>query len=143
MKNWLFTLTIALGACVLSFGAFYAINREPAALRAAARDGNALAWLRVEFKLNDTQFAAIKRLHDEYGSVCSAHCSAIMDAEKRGAAPSEIQALENTCVSSMTEHFKRVAAVMSPAEGQRYLAIVLPRVHDYDHRGAPNVQAQR
>ncbi len=143
MKNWLVTVLIAFAACALSFGAFYAFNREPAPLRAAAQSGDAMEWMRLEFKLSDAQYAAIQRLHEDYSAVCSAHCSAIMAAEKRGAPNAEVVALENTCVQSMTEHFQRVAALMSPEEGKRYLAIVLPRVHDYDHRGAPNLQARR
>lgn len=142
MKNWLLTLVIALAACALSFGAFYAMNREPAGLRAAARAGDALEWLRADFKLTDAQYAAIKQLHDEYGTVCARHCDAIMTARKRGAPPAQIAALENECVQSMTDHFQRVAALMAPEQGRRYLAIVLPRVHDYDHRGTPNLQAR-
>lgn len=142
MKNWLVTLLIAVLAAGTSYGVFYALNREPAAVRAAAREGDAMQWLRAEFKLTDAQYAAIKRLHADYGQVCARHCAAIQAAETRGAPRAEIQALENTCVRSMTQHFQNVAALMSPAEGQRYLAIVLPRIHDYDHRGAPNLNAR-
>ena len=106
VKNWLLTLVLAFGACALSFGAFYTLNREPAEGRAALRDGDALEWIRAEFKLSDQQYAAIKQLHERYGSVCNAHCSAIMTAEKRGAPAEEIRALENNCVQSMTEHFQ-------------------------------------
>lgn len=142
MKNWLLTLAFAVIACAASFGAFYAFNREPAALRVAARNGDPMTWLRVEFKLNDAQYAAIEKLHADYGAVCAKHCAAIMAARDRHAAPTEIAALENDCVRSMTDHFHRVAALMSPNESQRYLAIVLPRIQDYDHRGAPNLEAQ-
>jgi hypothetical protein len=142
VKNWLVTIALALVACGVSFGAFYALNREPAALRAAARAGDALEWMRVEFKLSGAQYAAIRQLHEDYGSLCTAHCNAIMAAEKRHAPRSEVETLESECVQSMTDHFHRVAAIMSPEQGQRYLAIVMPRVHDYDHRGAPNLQAR-
>ncbi len=63
-----------------------------------------------------------------------------VDAQRRQAPAAEIAALETTCVRSMTDHFHRVAALMPPAEGARYLAIVLPRVADYDHRGAPTLE---
>ena len=138
MKYWLLTLLGAVVAGAGSYGVFYALNREPPALRTAARDGDAMEWLRVEFKLNDEQFHAIQKLHAEYGTVCARHCAAIMAAEKRG----EVQSLESACVQSMNDHFHRVAALMSPEQGERYLAIVLPRVADYDHRGAPNLQAR-
>jgi hypothetical protein len=140
VKNLLLTLGAVLAASTLSFGVFYALNREPAAVRAALREGDALTWLRAEFQLTDRQFAAIQQLHQDYRGVCAAHCSAIMDAQKRHASTSEIAALEKTCVESMTAHFRQVAALMSPGQGDRYLALVLPRIADYDHRGAPNVQ---
>ncbi|HVU34378.1 MAG TPA: hypothetical protein VHE61_13155 [Opitutaceae bacterium] len=140
MKNWILTLVFALAACAVSYGVFYAANREPAAVRAAARNGDAMQWLRVEFKLTDAQYAAIKQLHAQYGTVCAKHCAAIMAAQKSGAPAAEIASLENECVTSMTAHFHRVAALMSPEEGRRYLAIVLPRINDYDHRGAPNLE---
>jgi hypothetical protein len=142
MKNWIVTVLVALAAGVVSFGAFYAVNREPAAMKAAARERDSMEWLRVEFKLTDNQYAAIKQLHGQYGSVCAEHCAAIMAAQKRNAPRTEVAGLENACVQSMTEHFHRVAALMSPGEGERYLALVLPRVQDYDHRGAPNVQVR-
>lgn len=142
MKNWFVTLVAALGVCCASFAAFYALNREPAALRAAARDGDAMEWLRVEFKLTDAQYAAIKQLHQQYNVVCANHCNAIMAAETRHAPAADVAALENECVQSMTDHFHRVAALMASDQGSRYLAIVMPRIHDYDHRGAPNMRAQ-
>jgi hypothetical protein len=142
MKNFLLTLGVVLAACAVSFGVFYAANGASAEWRRATREGDALAWLRAEFKLDDAQFAAIKRLHEDYGRVCAAHCDAIMAAEKRGASAAERSALETACVASMTEHFRRVAALMPAGEGERYLATVLPRVADYDHRGSPTVQVR-
>jgi hypothetical protein len=143
VKNWLLTAAIAIAVCVASFGAFYAVNREPAAMREAAREGDALEWLRVEFKLSDAQFAAIKRLHADYGGTCARHCAAIMAARERQAPAAEIAGLESECVRSMKDHFERVAALMAPDQGRRYLALVLPRIEDYDHRGAPNVEVRR
>jgi hypothetical protein len=36
----------------------------------------------------------------------------------------------------------RVAALMAPEQGARYLEIVRPRVAGYDHAGAPNVRVK-
>lgn len=141
MKNFLITFGMALAACVVAFGVFYAINDQPA-LRRAAREGDAMVWLRAEFRLNDAQFAAVKKLHDDYGVRCGEHCAAIMAAKKRAAPATEIAALERTCVEAMTVHFDRVAALLPPGEGARYLAMVLPRIADYDHNGAPTVQVR-
>jgi hypothetical protein len=139
MKNFLLTLGLALVACGAAFGIFYAMNDEPAMHR-AAREKDAMAWLRAEFHLDEGQFAAIKKLHDDYGSVCAEHCAAIMAARRRSAPAAEIAALEKKCVDAMTTHFRRVASLMPAAEGERYLATVLPRVKDYGHNGAPNLR---
>lgn len=141
MRNLWLTVLAVLAAGVVSFGAFYALNDDPA-VRRAAREHDAMAWLRAEFHLTDGQFAAIKELHDGYSEECAGHCSMIAAARRRSAPASEIAALEQVCVDSMTAHFQRVAALMPPGEGGRYLALVLPRVHGYTHAGAPNVQVQ-
>jgi len=139
MKNLVITLGIALAACGMAFGVFYAMNDVPAMHR-AAREQDAMGWLRTEFRLNDTQFAAIKQLHDDYGIVCAKHCAAIMSAKERAASGAEIAALETTCVEAMTGHFQRVAAQMDAGEGVRYLATVLPRVKDFGHENTPNLR---
>ena len=141
MKNLVLTIGLILAACALSFGMFYALNDEPA-LRRAAREGDALAWLRAEFHLNDAQFTAIRKLHDDYNVVCAEHCADIMAAKQRPAPPAELAVLEAKCVESMQDHFRRVAALMPADEGKRYLATVLPRVADYDHAAAPTVQVR-
>lgn len=141
MKNRLIMLLVVLVAGALSFGVFYVMNDAPA-VRQAAREGDAMAWLRAEFHLTDAQFAAIKKLHDDYGRQCAEHCHAIMDARQRHAPATEQAALEKICVNAMREHFQKVAALMPPGEGERYLAIVLPRIQDYGHQGAPTVQVR-
>ncbi|QYM78236.1 hypothetical protein K0B96_13115 [Horticoccus luteus] len=140
MKNFLLTLVVIVVACGASYGVFYATGRGPAALRDALTERDALAWLRADFKLTDEQFAAIKRLHEAYGKECAEHCAAILAARERQAPADEMERLESRCEQSMTEHFQHVAALMAPAEGRRYLAIVLPRVASYDHHGAPSVR---
>lgn len=139
MKNFLITLGIVLGACAVAFGVFYFVSADRA-MHAAAREGDALAWLRAEFRLNDAQFAAIQKLHDDYSVVCGRHCAAIMEARERNAAAAEVAALEKTCVDAMTAHFRQVAALMPAREGERYLATVLPRIAGYSHERAPNVR---
>lgn len=140
MRNLLITISLALALCGTSFAVFYYAN-DDAAMHHAAREGDAMKWLRTEFKLNDQQFAAIQQLHDDYSTQCADHCAAIMAARRRASSPAEIAALEKICVDAMTRHFQQVAALMPPKEGQRYLATVLPRIADYDHHRAPNLQA--
>jgi hypothetical protein len=142
VRNFLITVLIAAAACAAAFGAFYLKNAEPAAMRKAAREGDAMAWLKEEFHLNDAQFSAIRRMHAEFAIACAGHCAAIAEARRRGASPAEIAGLEDTCVNAMVGHFRSVAALMPPGEGSRYLAIVLPRIADYDHRGSPTLQGR-
>ena len=139
MKNFLVTLGIALAICGAAFGVFYALS-DNRAMHAAARQGDAMAWLRLEFGLTDEQFAAVRKLHEDYSVVCGEHCAAIMEARERKAPAAEVAALEKFCVDSMTGHFRRVAALMPPVQGERYLAMVLPRIESYSHQGAPNLR---
>lgn len=141
MKNLGITIGVALAACLAAFGIFYAMNTDRA-LHAAAREGDAMAWLRTEFQLDDTRFAAIKKLHDDYSIACGEHCAAIMAARERRAPAAEVTALEKVCVDAMTAHFRQVAALMPVTQGERYLATVLPRVAGYGHHGAPDVRAK-
>ena len=60
MRNFLMTLGVAAVAGALAFGVFFALN-DDAVLRRAARDNDAMAWLRAEFRLDDAQLAAIKK----------------------------------------------------------------------------------
>lgn len=140
MKNLFLTGAVVLAACGAAFGVFYVLNGD-AAMHRAAREGDAMAWLRNEFHLNASQFAAVQRLHEDYGAVCAEHCAAIAAARQKAAPAAEVAALEKTCVDAMTAHFRRVAALMPAREGERYLATVLPRVAGYQHAAAPTVRA--
>lgn len=139
MKNLLITVVVAVAACAAAFGVIYALSGDRE-MHAAAKEGDAMAWLRAEFHLDSVEFAAIKRLHDDYSVACGGHCAAIMAARERRAPAAEISALEKVCVDAMTAHFRRVAAVMPPPQGERYLATVLPRIAGYEHHGAPNLR---
>ena len=63
-----------------------------------------------------------------------------MAARERQAPAAEVAALEKVCVDAMTAHFRRVAVLMPPGQGDRYLGFVLPRIAGYSHQGAPNVR---
>ena len=140
MKNILLSAVFILATCGLSYGVFYSASRDPKAVREALVNRDAMAWMKSDFKLTEVQFVAVKRLHEDYYVECSAHCAAILDAREQHAPAHEIASLEAICERSMTEHFKKVAALMSPEEGPRYLAVVLPKVANYDHHGAPSLQ---
>jgi hypothetical protein len=144
---------VALIAGTVGFVSFCA-SGDPAVEDALARR-DAMEWLRTDFQLTDAQFAAIKKLHDSYSLVCEEHCRAIQDAVRArktlkaaanvdpaglAAADRGVEELRLVCESAIATHVRHCAAEMSPEAGQRYLAMVLPKIKDFDHTGAPDVQ---
>jgi hypothetical protein len=138
MKSFLFMLLIAAGACAASFAVFYTIGDRPE-VRRAATEGNTMEWLRAEFRLDDAEFAAIRELHNEFSAQCAEHCQAIMEARQSDKDEAEVARLEAVCVDAMIAHFRKVAALMPAGEGERYLGVVLPRIHGYDHTQSPTI----
>jgi len=139
VRNLFITALLAAAVCAAAFGTGFVLGGDRA-LREAGRDGDALAWLRVEFRLSDREFTAIRRLHEDFSVECGRHCAAIIDARERRAPSAEVAELERFCVEAMKTHFRRVAALMPPAQGERYLAFVLPRVESHPHHGAPSLR---
>lgn len=153
MKYLGYTLAV-LGFVALTVGfVCYRAHCAPE-LHAAVRSGDAMAWLRADFHLTDAQFSEIKRLHDDYAPSCEEHCRLIQEAiEARGvmkatqgtdpAAVAEaeraLQELRTICETAIDAHVRKVAAVMSVRDGERYLALVLPKIADFDHRMAPDL----
>jgi hypothetical protein len=153
MKHVLSTLAlvmgVALGAGVLAFRSTG--NDEVA--RALARQ-DAMEWLRADFQLTDAQFGAIKQLHDSYSIVCEQHCREIQRATRAraetkatsagaaalAAADRRVEELRLVCESAIATHARQCAALMAPEAGQRYLALVLPKIKDFDHLAPPDLQ---
>ena len=123
-------------------------------LHTAAAKGDPMEWMRVDFHLTDTQFTAIRALHDSYSGSCAEHCRMIQDATKarnaltaaHGADPAaliaaeqKIQELRAHCETAITRHVRQVAALMSPEDGRRYLALILPKIADFDHQAVPDL----
>jgi len=124
------------------------------ALYAAATKRDAMEWLRTDFHLTEAQFASIRELHNSYAGTCEEHCRMIQEATKarnalKGAssadpaamlsAEQKIQELRTHCETAITRHVRQVAALMSAEDGQRYLAMVLPKIADFDHQAAPDL----
>lgn len=154
MKHLVITLalvaTLAAGTAVVSYRA--AGDRQ---LKAAVAGGDSLEWLRHEFALNEAQFGRIKALHDSYSAVCEEHCLAIQQAmrvrdELARQSPSDVGAmaaaelrleqLSADCETAISAHVRACAEFMSPEQATRYLALVLPRIPDFDHQAAPGLQ---
>ena len=153
MKNFLLTFLAVLAAGALAGGAFFRWHCDDA-LHRAAQERDAMKWLRTEFHLSDAQFAAIARLHEDYSVECADHCAAIggaraelAAAEKSGQPAATLAALrqnvaqrELACRAAIGAHLRKVAALMPPGEGAHYLQLLLPRVENYSHQGAPTVR---
>lgn len=126
-----------------------------ARVKAAVAKRDAMEWLRTDFELTDTQFAKIKQLHESYSLVCEKHCMDIMhavgarnelkasgspDAAALAAADKQIEELRRICETAIAAHVRQCAAEMSPAARDRYLALVLPKIADFDHQAPPDLQ---
>jgi hypothetical protein len=143
---------IAAVTCALAFH----FSGDPQ-VKAAVAKRDALEWLRADFDLTDAQFAKIKQLHDSYSVVCEKHCMDIMDAARArdalkktsanavavAAADKRVQDLRVVCETAIAGHVRQCAAEMSPEAGQRYLALVLPKIADFDHQAPPDIQLNK
>ena len=154
MKHLVLTsaLIVAVAGAV-GFFSFRASRDSEVAAALARRD--AMAWLRSDFQLTDAQFATIKQLHDSYSVICEQHCRAIQAATRArnelkaraegeagafAAADRRVEELRLICESAIATHVRQCAAVMSTEAGQRYLALVLPKIKDFDHIAPPDLQ---
>lgn len=157
MKNvWRTLGVLSLVALAAGF-VCYRVSSAPA-LHAAVKKGDAMAWLRADFDLTDSQFASIKKLHDDYAPSCEEHCRLIQQATvarnaiaaSRGSDPTAVaeaertlRELRTTCETAISAHVRKVAAMMSPEDGSRYLALVLPKIADFDHQMAPDLDFRK
>jgi len=146
---------LGLAAAMIGFVCFR-MNSDPA-LHVAAAKGDTMLWLRTDFHLTEAQFVAIRQLHEAYAGSCEEHCRMIQEAIRarnavaaaRGdavalaAADRQVEQLRLVCETAITRHVRQVAALMVPADGQRYLALVLPKIADFDHLAAPGLNLDR
>lgn len=153
MKYLLATLAALVLAAAATGFVCYRLSCDPT-LHAAATTGDAMEWLRADFHLTDRQFTAIRQLHDSYAGTCEEHCRLIQEATKArnavqaangtdstaaAAAERKLQELRTACETALTRHVRQVAALMSPEDGQCYLALVLPKIAGFDHAAAPDL----
>ncbi len=153
MRNTLIGAGLLFGVALIAGLVGYRVGDDPA-LHEAARQGDAMTWLRREFHLTDQQYAAIDQLHRAYTGSCDEHCRAIQAAmaardalrAARSADPAAITAaaqrireLSNLCETALTRHLEQVAALMSPDDGRRYLETMRPLVARFNHTGAPDL----
>ncbi len=131
-------LLLGLVLSVAGFVGFYYLGT--ARCRAMMREPQPeLAWLKTEFRLSDTEFARISKLHEAYLPKCRERCRSIAEVNAKlqqllvqstNVTP-EIHALLTNraqmradCEAEMLEHFLEVSHTMPPEQGHRYLAWV-------------------
>lgn len=146
-------LTVVLGLGLVAGVVGYGLVRVGLCLRSddvVVSTGADITWLKSEFHLNDEQFAAIKQLHGEYGSVCAVHCANIVEAQdrladlrERGASAEDlavarqsIEDLEAVCNAATRAHIRRVADLMPPDQGRRFLSMTEPHLASMPHNGS-------
>ena len=64
------------------------------------------------------------------------------DAVALAAADQKLQELRVVCETAIASHVREVAARMSKQQGERYLAMVLPKIRDFDHQGAADLRVE-
>ncbi len=154
MKHLISTLVLlAVVAGAAGFVTFRATGDKHVVRALEQQD--ALEWLRADFKLTEAQFSAIKQLHDSYSVVCEAHCRDIMlavrarndlkasgqkNATVLAAAEQRVEELRTVCETAIAAHVRACASHMSAEAGARYLALVLPKIKDFDHQAPPDLQ---
>ena len=142
MKKGAFTLLFAALASALAYCVYFYCATQPVHAMMTKPQGE-MEWLRREFKLNDGQFAAVKQLHDAYRPGCDQMCLRIADANAEAdaligksktmtpeieAALNKCAALQSECRQALLTHVYAVGAQMSPAESQRYIAMMKARI---------------
>jgi len=95
-----------------------------------------LAWLKKEYKLSDTEFARMAKLHEAYLPRCAEMCQRIAEkndelknllAQTNNVTPqieqnlSDAAQLRAECEKRMLAHFYEVSRAMPPEQGKRYL----------------------
>ena len=134
-------LIIALLALVLGAGMFfvcYRMGTRPMR-QLAAQQGGEMAWLAHEFRLTTEQTTRIGQLHSDYEPRCAEMCRKIAEnnvkldrlmttnherTPEMEALLQESAEIQVECRRDMLTHIYAVAAVMSPEQAARYLALM-------------------
>ena len=157
MRYFLGTLALIVAVAGVTCGLAFHFSGDPE-LKAAVAKRDALEWLRADFELTDAQFVKIKQLHDSYSVVCEKHCMDIMEATRArndlkaspaadaaaiSGADKRVEELRRICETAIAAHVRQCAAEMSPASRNRYLALVLPKIADFDHQAPPDLRLNK
>ena len=139
-------LGVVLGLCAYCGFYFAGTASRRALLESETPE---LEWLKREFRLADSAFDRVVRLHDAYKSECAEMCRRI-DARnqelkellaKADQVTPEIEAklaeagqLRLQCQKNILQHFLEVSRNMPPDQGKRYLAWVQEKTFLPEHK---------
>lgn len=138
MKRTVPILVLGVFMAVSAYCAIYLLDAAPGRglLRTKTPE---LAWLKMEFNLNDAELARIAALHQAYRPHCREMCRRIdvKNAELKALLArtntmtpemeqklAEAAQLRLECQKAMLDHFIAVSQTMPPEQGKRYLAWV-------------------
>lgn len=137
----------ALLIALLTGGIAFVVTKQ---IAAPAPNGDELAWLINEFDLNEQQAAQIKALHEAFRPICERHCDAIEAGQaavaaaanetERAAAADRLIELKAVCQDATRQHLHEVAAIMDPAQRQRYLELIGSRLSEHHHEAPFGLQ---
>jgi hypothetical protein len=144
MKKGVLILLFALTAGLLAF--YVTRSHQQADRKEVLLDSMPeLAWLRVDLKLTDEQFAKASVLHADYRPKCVAMCRSIAEAHAKleslsqagRAMTPELEAairdharVHAECQQRMLEHLYQTANLFDDRQAARYLATMVPHALD-------------
>jgi hypothetical protein len=117
----------------------------------AQEEESDLLWLKMEFKLSDSDFKRISALHDGYLPKCREMCRRIATknaelktivAQTNTVTPemtkklAEIAEVRSECQATMLQHFYEVSQAMPPEQGKRYLEWIQSKTLGFDRSSA-------
>jgi hypothetical protein len=142
VKRGFWMALLALAVAALGSAIYYRTAIAPTAQMLEQRGGE-LEWLRREFQLSDTQFAAVRQVHEEYAPKCEQMCARIAEANAKAdrliranrtvtpeieTALKEAATLNEECHRAMLGHVYAVAGHMAPEQASRYVERMRERI---------------
>ncbi|WP_404425718.1 hypothetical protein [Nibricoccus sp. IMCC34717] len=133
-RKW---LLVGLAALVAPLAFWFSYHR------CLTHDCDEITWFTHEFHLSDQQRATILKMKADYEPVCARHCELIGEARRTlahldqtgkhdtaeyAAAQKTFDTISEECRTATRRHVEAIAAIMDPAEGKRYLELVLPQL---------------
>jgi len=146
MKRSYLILTGILSLGLLTYGAIYLAGISSVSAL-SSMESDELAWLKAEFKINDSGFEKIVAVHQAHEIQCLEHCRALEASRRRlskltqkaTSVTPEIEAalkadgaVREQCRVSTLRHVYEVSRLMTPDQGQRYVDLMVRRLIEAD-----------